>query len=162
MAHAIVVLSSVQSECQENSLKYTIDLLITMGWDYLTTTATTGPVVYSQGDMWTCRAMVKIVPAGDNPWLVYQTFLEVLPADISGESWRNGLRSEDFAYQYVKYLKGYLTCREILRHGPPALLPHRRKVCCGSLSPLNINRFGRVWSIGNHTNLYATEATQIY
>jgi hypothetical protein len=31
MAHAVVVLSSVQSECQENSLKYTIDLLITMG-----------------------------------------------------------------------------------------------------------------------------------
>jgi hypothetical protein len=27
--------------------------------------------------------------------------------------------------------------------GPPALLPIRRKVCCGFLSPLEIHRIGR-------------------
>jgi hypothetical protein len=59
--------------------------------------------------------------------------------------------------------------------GPPALLPIRRKVCCGFLSPLKIHRLGRVYlfyrvftgftatlrSSGKHTNHYTTEATSI-
>jgi hypothetical protein len=30
--------------------------------------------------------------------------------------------------------------------GPPALIPIRRKVCCGLLSPLEIHRLGRDWT----------------
>jgi hypothetical protein len=67
------------------------------------------------GDMWAWRAMVMMMmmmmTTGD--WLVRQSSPAVLPAETSGESRGNGRRSENFAYQYVKYLKGSLTCRNI-------------------------------------------------
>jgi hypothetical protein len=48
--------------------------------------------------------------------------------------------------------------------GPAALLPIRRKVFCGFLSPLKVHRLARVptrdlWSSGKHTNQYNTKAT---
>jgi hypothetical protein len=39
--------------------------------------------------------------------------LTVLPAETSGASRRNGRRRENFAYQYLKYLKRSLTCHKI-------------------------------------------------
>jgi hypothetical protein len=57
-----------------------------------------------------------MMPAGDNLLLVHQSSLAILPAETSGARRRNGGRSENFAYRYLKYLKGSLTCREILRH----------------------------------------------
>jgi hypothetical protein len=39
---------------------------------------------------------------------------------------------------------------------PQALLPLRKKSCCGFLSLLKYHRFGRVWTRANH---YATEVT---
>jgi hypothetical protein len=47
----------------------------------------------------------------------------------------------------------------------PALLPHRRKVCCGFLSPLKVHRsagfeLANVGSNGKHTNHYTTEAAE--
>jgi hypothetical protein len=49
--------------------------------------------------------------------------------------------------------------------GPQALIPIRRKVCCGFLSPLKIHRVGRVLpatlgSSRKHTNHYTTEVTK--
>jgi hypothetical protein len=48
--------------------------------------------------------------------------------------------------------------------GPADLLPIRRKVCCGFVSPLKIHCLGRVWtrSGGKHTKLYTTEATEVH
>jgi hypothetical protein len=48
--------------------------------------------------------------------------------------------------------------------GPPVLLPIRRKVCCGFLSPLKIHRLAgfeppTFGSTCKHTNHYKTEAT---
>jgi hypothetical protein len=34
----------------------------------------------------------------------------------------------NFAYQYLKYLKGSLTCREILRHGTSGFTSHPKEV----------------------------------
>jgi hypothetical protein len=82
----------------------------------LRTAATSGPIDHPPGDMWTWRAMVMKLSAGDNSWLVNQSSLAVLPVETSGASRRNGRRSENFAYQYLKYLKGFLTCRKVLRH----------------------------------------------
>jgi hypothetical protein len=39
---------------------------------------------------------------------------------------RNERRSENFAYQYLKYL-GYLTCRKILRHETSDFTPPPKK-----------------------------------
>jgi hypothetical protein len=95
--------------------------------------------------MWAWRAMVMMKPSGDNSWLVHQISLAVLPAETSGASRRNGRKSENFAYQYLKYLKGSLTCCKILRHGTTGFTSLRRKVYCGFLSPL-IHRLCRVWT----------------
>jgi hypothetical protein len=56
--------------------------------------------------------MVMMMLDGDNSWFVHQSSLAVIPAETSGESRRNGRKSENFAYQYLKYLKGSLTCRK--------------------------------------------------
>jgi hypothetical protein len=87
----------------------------------LRTAATNWPILHPPVDMWAWRTRVMIImimmPAGNNSWLVHQSYLAVLPVETSGASRRNGRRSENFAYQYLEYLKGSLTCRKILRHG---------------------------------------------
>jgi hypothetical protein len=98
-----------------------------MGWDCLITAATNGPIVHPPGDMWAWRAMVMMMPAGDNSWLVHQSSLAVLPAETSGASRRNGQSSENFAYQYLKYLKGFLKCHKILRHGTCSFISHPKE-----------------------------------
>jgi hypothetical protein len=91
----------------------------------LRTVAPNGPIDHPSGDIWTWRAMViMMMPAGDNSWLVHQSSLAALPAETSGASRRNGRRSENFAYQYLKYLEGSLTCRKILRHGTTGFTSH--------------------------------------
>jgi hypothetical protein len=92
----------------------------------LRTAATNGPIVHSPDDMWAWRAMV-IMPAGDNSWLVHQSPLAVLPAETSGASRRNGWTSENFAYQYLKYLKGSLTCHKMLQHGNSSFTSHPKE-----------------------------------
>jgi hypothetical protein len=79
------------------------------------------------GDKWAWRALVMMMPAGDNFWLVHQGSLAVLPAETSGASRRNGRRSENFAYQYLKYRKGSLTCRKILWHGTSGFTSHLKE-----------------------------------
>jgi hypothetical protein len=91
----------------------------------LTTAATNGPTVHPPGDMWAWRAMV--MPAADNSWLVHQSSLAFLPAETSVKSRRNGRKRENFAYQYLKYLKGSLTCRNILRHRTSGFTSHPKE-----------------------------------
>jgi hypothetical protein len=88
---------------------------------------TNGPIVHPPADMWTWRTMVVMMSAADNSWLVHQSSLAVLPAETSGASRGNGRKSENFAYQYLKYLKGSLTCRKILRHGTSGFTSHPKE-----------------------------------
>jgi hypothetical protein len=90
--------------------------------------------------------MIMMMMPVDNSLLVHQSSLPVLPAETSGASRRNGRKSEDFVYQYLKFLKGSLTCRKILRHGTSGFTSHPKEgvACCGFLSPLKIHRLGRV------------------
>jgi hypothetical protein len=68
-----------------------------------------------------------LMPAGDYSWLVHQSSLAVQPAKSSGTSKRNGRRSENFACQYLKYLKGSLTFLKILRHGTSGFTSHPKE-----------------------------------
>jgi hypothetical protein len=81
----------------------------------------------SPGDMWAWWAMVVMIPAGDNSRLVHQSSLAVLPAETPGESRRKGRRSENFAYQYLKYINRSLTRRNILRHGTSLFTSHPKE-----------------------------------
>jgi hypothetical protein len=92
------------------------------------TAATNGPIFHPRGDTWAWRAVViMMMPAGDDSWLVHQISLAVLPAETSGERKRNWRRNENFAYQYLKYLKGSLTCRKILRHGTSGFISYPKE-----------------------------------
>jgi hypothetical protein len=71
--------------------------------------------------------MKMMMPAGNKSLLVHQSSLSVLSAETSGESRRNGRRSENFVYRYLKYLKGSLTCRKILRHGTSGFTSHTKE-----------------------------------
>jgi hypothetical protein len=132
----------------------------------LRTAATIGPIVHTPGDMWAWRAMVMIMPPGDTSWLVRQSSLVVLPAETSGASRRNGRRSENFAYQYLTYLKGSLTCRKILRRGTSGFTSHPKEdvrrifIAVKNPSP----RSGLPATLGfsgKNTNHYTTEAILI-
>jgi hypothetical protein len=100
-----------------------------------------------------------IMPAGDNSRLVHQSSLAVLPAETSGASRRNRW-SENFVYQYLKYLKGSLTCRKILRHGTSSFTSYLKDgvlrifIALRSSSPrpsLNSRSFGPVTTTLNTT-----------
>jgi hypothetical protein len=95
----------------------------------LKTAATNGPIFHPRGDTWARRAVVimMMMPAGDDSWLIHQSSLAVLPAETSGESRRNWQRNENFAYQYLKYLKGSFTCRKILGHGTSGFTSHPKE-----------------------------------
>jgi hypothetical protein len=54
----------------------------------LRTAVTNGPIVHPPGDMLAWRAMVIVIPAGNNSWLVHQSSLAVLPAETSETSTR--------------------------------------------------------------------------
>jgi hypothetical protein len=103
--------------------------------------------------------------AGDNAWLVYQSSMAVIPAETSGASRRNGRRSGNFSYQYLKYLKGSLICRKILRHGTSGFISHPKegvlRICIALKNPSPRPGFkpATLGSSGKHTNHYTTEAT---
>jgi hypothetical protein len=71
--------------------------------------------------------MMMMMGAVDNSELVCQSSLAVLPAETSEASRRNGQRSENFAYQYLKYLKSSLTCRKLLRHVTSGFTSHPKQ-----------------------------------
>jgi hypothetical protein len=106
-----------------------------------------------------------IMPAVDNSSLVHKSSLAVLPAETSGASRKNGRRNENFAYQYLRYLKGSLTCRKILRHGTYGFTSHPKegvlRIFIAIKNPLPWWGFepAILWCSGKHTNHYTTKAT---
>jgi hypothetical protein len=83
----------------------------------LRTAATNGPIIHPPGDMWAWRAVVTLKPAGVTPDSSTRTIWQSYQQRHLGASRRNGKRSENFACQYLKYIKGSLTCGKILRRG---------------------------------------------
>jgi hypothetical protein len=94
----------------------------------LRTATTNVPIVHPPGWLWAWRAMMMMMlPAGANTWLVHQSSLAFIRAETHVASRRNGRRSENFACQYFKYLKGYLTYSKILRHGTSGFTSHPKE-----------------------------------
>jgi hypothetical protein len=117
------------------ALPCTLDWLI----DYdglrlcLSTAATNGPIVHPPGDMLAWSAVVVVVvmmvmvPAGDNSWLVHQSSLAVLPADIWGKYEEWTMEWKILPFQYLRYLTGSLTRRKILRHRTSGFTSHPKE-----------------------------------
>jgi hypothetical protein len=117
----------LRTQWTEQAIDWLPDWLIMMGWDYVSELRPPTGLLFNPRVMWAWRAMVMMMPAGDNSWLVHQSSLAVLPAETSGASRMNGRRSENFAYQYPEYLKGYLTYRKILGHGASSFTYHPKE-----------------------------------
>jgi hypothetical protein len=83
------------------------------------------PIVHPPGECeW--RAVVKMMPAGDNSWLVSQSSLAVLPEETSGASIRNGRRSE-CTYSVLLIHQLIFASRKILRHGTSRFISHPKE-----------------------------------
>jgi hypothetical protein len=112
----------------------------------LRTAATSVPIAHPHSDMWAWIAMVMMVPAGDNSWLVHQSSLANLPVETSGANRRNGRRSENFTCKYLNYLEGSLTCRKMLRLGTSDFTSHLKEGVLRIFIALKIHHLGRVWT----------------
>jgi hypothetical protein len=125
-------------------------MIMSMGWDYVSELRppvgllfiSRGGILYNHGKPWWNAVdrgnLVATRRNGQRKWriLALQSFLLILASDF----W-NAVKSYDM--------------------GPTALLPIRRKACCGFLSPrpyLN-PRTLNLGSNGKHANRYTTEAT---
>jgi hypothetical protein len=89
----------------------------------LRTAATNVPIIHPPGDIWAWRTMVEWYRQGKAP---------DLSTELSGSPTRrviweqveetDGVRI--LSIQYLKYLKGCLICRKILRHGSSCFTSH--------------------------------------
>jgi hypothetical protein len=71
-------------------------------------------------------------------WKSYQqSHLVAKQEELLNEMMNLTLQSAVF---FVHISEGSSTCHKVLQHGLTALLPLRRKACCGFLSPLKIHR----------------------
>jgi len=121
-----------------------------MGWEYVseqrppTSLLFVPQVIHGLGEPW-CNGMLT----EKNSSLLHQSSLAILPAESSGskqEEWVKGMRiwpCQVFLFILASY---FLHAVKSYDMGPTALLPLRRKVCCGFLSPLKIHRLGWVWT----------------
>jgi hypothetical protein len=105
-----------------------IDLLTMMGWDYVSELwPPTGLlfipwVICEHGQPWRWCCRLEITPDSSTRELSGSPTSRHLVA-----SKRNGQMSENFAYQYLRYLKGSLTYLEILRHGTSVFTSHLKE-----------------------------------
>jgi hypothetical protein len=98
-------------------------------------------------------------------WFVYQSSLAILPAESSGtkqEKRAKGMMNLAFRRIFYGTCKWFVHAVISYDIGPPALVPLRRKACCGFLSPLKVHRLGWVWprepwSNGRHANCYTAK-----
>jgi hypothetical protein len=89
-----------------------------------------------------------MMSAVGNCWIVYQSSLAILPWEPSGSVRRNGRQKWGFCLARISFaFESDFFLRAVKSHDMvlPALLPLRRKLCCGFLSPLKIHRLGWVW-----------------
>jgi hypothetical protein len=101
----------------------------------LWTAATSGPIVYPPGDIWAWRSMVR--------WWCRQrntpdSSSVILPAESSGskcEEWMKGVRNWACKH-FFHTCMWFFTCRKIFPRKASDLIPIRRRVFCGFLSPL--------------------------
>jgi hypothetical protein len=128
------------------TLQTSVWLIMSMGWDLrLRTAATNEPIVHSwwyvSGEPWWWWCWL-----GKTPESSARVLWQSCQKRHLATSRRNGRRSENFAYQYLRYVNGSQTCRKYYNMGPPALRPIRRKFYCWFFSPLKIHHLGCVWT----------------
>jgi hypothetical protein len=138
--------------------------LVVMGWDWRLRTVASRACCSSPGDCdvdhvrWYRLGLTPNLSTRA-PWQPPVPYGGTASRDICGASRIMGEGNENLVYPSPWDFKRSLTCRKI-SHGLPALLPTRRKVCCGFLSLLkSIVLAGFEPASGKYTNHYTTKAT---
>jgi hypothetical protein len=96
----------------------------------LGTAATSGHTVCPPCGMWAYRAvviMMMMMQAGENSWLVHQSSLAILLADIWERAGGMDEGVRILPIQYLKCLKGSLTSRKFLWHGTSGFTSHTKE-----------------------------------
>jgi hypothetical protein len=115
----------------------------------LWTAVTNGPIVHSPGDIWARRTMEefwcwqrKTDSSTGASWQSYQQSHLVASRKNGRKEWEFGT-----AKYCVHTWKWYLHAVKFTTWGPRLYFPcEGRKVCCGFLSPVKIQRFCQVWT----------------
>jgi hypothetical protein len=98
-----------------------------MGWDYVSELRPPAGLLFitrvicEHGEPWWLQCRVGITPDSYTRAL-WQSYQQRCLGQVGGMDER-----ENFAYQYVRYLKEYLTCRKILRHGTSGFTSHPKE-----------------------------------
>jgi hypothetical protein len=115
----------------------------------LWTAASNGSIIHFPVDIWAWRTMVKWYWQGKT----LDLSTTALPGNPTAEPYssKSGGTSQkemNLAFEvHLFTLRSYfLHAAKFYNMKPIALLPLRRKVCCGFLSPLKIHHLGRVWT----------------
>jgi hypothetical protein len=142
-------LRAVQSELWSSKLLRTCVMpsLIMMGWDCVSEPRSpTGllfiPRVICQHGKprwWWCLLGITPDSSARTLWQSYQQ-RHLGPVGGKEEEWEFlPISTWNTSRDLLRALKSY-------DMGPPALLPIRRKACCGLLSPLKMHRLGWIWT----------------
>jgi hypothetical protein len=96
--------------------------IILMGWDvHLRAADTNEPVVCPLGDIWRCSQL------GKTPDSYTRAVWQSYKRRCLGVHGRNRRRSENFAYQYLRYVSGSLTYHKILHHRASGFTSHQKE-----------------------------------
>jgi hypothetical protein len=134
--------SEDQNRWKELSAFGLCSLIMSRWWDYVSELRPPSCLLFIPQEIWKHGEPWWWCRLGITPDSSSRALCQSNQQSYMGTSRRNGRKSENFAYHYLKRLKG----KKVKSYdmGLPALLPIRRKVCCGFLSPLEIHRLCRV------------------
>jgi hypothetical protein len=108
-------------------VEWLIDWLIDyVGWDWHLRTVVITGLFIPQVNV-SVGALVMMMRAGDNSWLVYQSSLADLPEETSGASRRMDKGMRISYNKYLWYINESFTCRKILRHVTSSFTSHPKE-----------------------------------
>jgi hypothetical protein len=125
-------------------------MIMSMGWDYVSELRLPTGLLFIPQVIFGHREPRWMMSTGENSQSVYQSALwqsyqlSYLAANREDmEEWNDGHLSAKYFFHTRGVLLHTVKSYDMR---PTPLLPLRRKVCCGFLSPLKILHLGRVWT----------------
>jgi hypothetical protein len=124
-----------------------LDWLIMMGWDYVTELRPQAgllfipQVICEHGEPWWWWCRLGIAPDSSTRAL-WQSYQQRHLGQGGGMD--EGVRILPF--QYLRYLKGSLTCRKVLRHGTSGFTSHLKEGVLRIFISIKNPRHGQVWT----------------
>jgi hypothetical protein len=130
-------------------------MILSMEWGYVSELRPPTGLLFIPRWYMSMKIHGGIISTGENSWFVHHNSLAILPAQPSSSKAEGtgGGNDEFFLTKYLFHTsKVSLTCLKYYDMGPTALLPLRRKACCGFLLPSSEFEQENLGSNGKYTN----------